>query len=586
MQAKPKDDQRGPWTIKVSDEVSVIKSYHGKDPEGRKQYSYNPKLSRLGLGAKDLPLYKSEGLENLHSNSEVWFVEGETNAEALTQQNQTAVSGYWGAAQNTFGESLQVLTPYCVILWPDNDEAGRKYMARIGRELLGICKDVNVVDVESLTLPPKGDVVDFLDAGGDMAEVKTIPFRKWDISDAPLPVDIPRQIPSGQEPPMNPANKPLVDGLAMYDQTKVLIDRYNLLPEGANTVLALWFIHTYCLDLKKENGKFLLEYVPFLYVNSVTKQSGKTNLMELSSELVKNAMMVSTVSAATITRGVDKNKWTLLIDETDQFSKDHLLALNPILNSSFKRKGQSARWDMDARSEEILHHFCPIMLSGIKTKSNLHETTLDRAIHINMKRAYFEEQEELESFRNGDIEDEAEELREKYFDWVEQKTPQFAKLDPVDFPRRLRMQGRQKDIWEPIIWIGQILGGHAEEEAWGALKLLYKQGEDSTLGYEVKLLGDIIDCYKDSEFATQNFYPTECIIRDFKNQPDLGYSSYLESQDITKPLKDLGLKSTRDRVDIMNHHTGQMEPGKQKRGFVMDLLIREHERYKEPDIGD
>ena len=51
-----------------------------------------------------------------------------------------------------------------VVLVPDNDDAGHKHVQEIGAALTGVAKRIRVLVLPGL--PPKGDVADWLAAGG------------------------------------------------------------------------------------------------------------------------------------------------------------------------------------------------------------------------------------------------------------------------------------------------------------------------------------------------------------------------------------------------------------------------------------
>lgn len=116
---------------------------------------------RDGLGTlaiHDLPLY---GLVRLVEapDATVWVVEGEKAADAAYGVGLAAVCLGGGAAQQTFGNALDVLRDRDVVLWPDNDEAGAALMGRLAA-LLPQARYVRPI------VPPKGDAYDYFAAGG------------------------------------------------------------------------------------------------------------------------------------------------------------------------------------------------------------------------------------------------------------------------------------------------------------------------------------------------------------------------------------------------------------------------------------
>jgi len=113
------------------------------------------------IGVHDLPLYGLRGvLED--AGAPVWVVEGEKAADAARAAGLVAVCLGGGAAQKTFGNTLDPLRGRDVILWPDNDEAGAAFMGRLAG-LLPQARYVRPV------VPQKGDAWDYFNAGGTVA---------------------------------------------------------------------------------------------------------------------------------------------------------------------------------------------------------------------------------------------------------------------------------------------------------------------------------------------------------------------------------------------------------------------------------
>lgn len=121
-------------------------------------------------GSNDMPLWYID--EAVLSDKPVWVVEGEKACEAVRRQGEVAVTLSGGSSQKEFGDAFEPLRGREFILWPDNDEVGRSYMATIRRHLLetGIAK-ARQVKVVSPPVPPKGDAYDYFKAGGTVDQV-------------------------------------------------------------------------------------------------------------------------------------------------------------------------------------------------------------------------------------------------------------------------------------------------------------------------------------------------------------------------------------------------------------------------------
>lgn len=128
-------------------------------PDGGKDVIWLKAEGTIGLNGtptKELPLF---GIDRIGDAEMVVVVEGEKAALALQGLGITAVGTVTGASSAPSATVLADLTGRAVLLWPDNDEPGRKHMQRIAEALSGIAV---VAWVEWLEAPDKGDAADFV----------------------------------------------------------------------------------------------------------------------------------------------------------------------------------------------------------------------------------------------------------------------------------------------------------------------------------------------------------------------------------------------------------------------------------------
>lgn len=125
------------------------------------------KLNGVGytLGLPDFPngkpLYKSYDLA-ICPTSPVIIVEGEKCVDALFKFDVLATTS--GGADSADQANWELLASRLVILWPDNDDAGQRYMSAVEAQLKHLNCTVKTIDISLLNLPEKGDVVDWLAA--------------------------------------------------------------------------------------------------------------------------------------------------------------------------------------------------------------------------------------------------------------------------------------------------------------------------------------------------------------------------------------------------------------------------------------
>lgn len=124
-----------------------------------------------GLGGKpmaEIPLWGAEKLHDWPIAEDVFFVEGEKAATACRALGLLALTCGGGASTTDFGTSLEALNGRQVILWPDNDEPGRRYMARVQAALRPIAKSITIVQP---AVPEKGDAVEYFGNGGTVSDL-------------------------------------------------------------------------------------------------------------------------------------------------------------------------------------------------------------------------------------------------------------------------------------------------------------------------------------------------------------------------------------------------------------------------------
>lgn len=121
-----------------------------------------------GKPMSEIPLWGTDLIRLSPQTEPIYFVEGEKACLSCREQGLLAVTHGGGASTTDFGESLQILKGRTVVLWPDNDEPGRRYMTRINAALRPITKAIHSVNPP---LPEKGDAFDFFQSGGSLSQL-------------------------------------------------------------------------------------------------------------------------------------------------------------------------------------------------------------------------------------------------------------------------------------------------------------------------------------------------------------------------------------------------------------------------------
>lgn len=167
----------------------------GKDGKPEKTYRQRKRDKQGGWewsvkGSRNVPYRLPELLEDIRDKAKIFIVEGEKSADLLRENGVPATTNARGA-----GKWAAELTPYFrgakVIVLRDNDPQattpdgklrfhpdgrpvlpGQDHGEAVATALLDVAEEVRILDLPGL--PPKGDVVDWWNAGGDIERLYTL----------------------------------------------------------------------------------------------------------------------------------------------------------------------------------------------------------------------------------------------------------------------------------------------------------------------------------------------------------------------------------------------------------------------------
>lgn len=174
----------------VRDRAGTVVAIHKRvdHGDGSKELKWLRPDGQSGLGGRptaDLPLYGAHLLDGWASDATVVVAEGEKAADALVAAGVPAVATVCGASATPAAGSLADLTGRHVALWPDNDDAGRDHMTRVGAALYGTATSIRWVSWRDA--PAKGDAADYLATAAGAAD----PWAEVDAADPWLPPGVP-----------------------------------------------------------------------------------------------------------------------------------------------------------------------------------------------------------------------------------------------------------------------------------------------------------------------------------------------------------------------------------------------------------
>ena len=171
--------------------------------------------------------------ELLNSTKGIIVCEGEKDADALAAIGVTATTCA-GGAEKWQASYSQYFAGRTVFILPDNDEPGRKHAQNVAQHLHGTARSVHVVELPDL--PDKGDVSDWLAAGGTRAELVKLCAASpvWEPAPAPAPAPEPKPEPE-PEPEPKAVAETSTDGI----RSLLLTNSKGDIVPGVNNALTL-----------------------------------------------------------------------------------------------------------------------------------------------------------------------------------------------------------------------------------------------------------------------------------------------------------------------------------------------------------
>jgi Protein of unknown function (DUF3631) len=257
------------------------------------------------------------------------------------------------------------------------------------------------------------------------------------------------------------------------------VRRFVVLGEAQATAIVLWVAHSWAVEAAYAT--------PYLHVRSAEPESGKTRLLEVTGELVREPLSTMNISDAALFRAIEQKSPTLLIDEVDAIfgpkAREHE-DKRSLLNAGYRRGLLAYRMGgANSRVLESFAVFCPKMLVGI---GGLPATLASRCLRVELKRRRLSEP--VEDFYPEDVSDEADELKLWLGSWssVAVETLRAARPDRID-----GLRDRTNEVWRPLLAIAELA-----DDGWGvrarrAAIELVDDNEDGEASLGLLLLSDV-----------------------------------------------------------------------------------------------
>jgi Protein of unknown function (DUF3631) len=454
------------------------------------QYRWTGSAWESGAPEQRLPYRLPEVLEADPSLSTV-LVEGEKDANRAAELGFVSTTIPGGANSKWNADLAEWFRGRRVVIIPDNDTPGQKYLSNAATQLQGVASDVCVVELPGLgpCLEKHGkDLSDWLLLEGNTPEklrelIDTAP--SWDPFKEPAAyeeeikrlaslsavqyererseaakllgmrasaldavVKVARKDTennTGQGRAFEIADVEAwdtpVSGPNLFDELVEAIKQYVVLPSHSATTLALWVVHTHCYRC--------FGITPRAGIVAPENRCGKTTLLDVLEHLVSRPLSSASLTAAVAFRVVELTAPTMLIDEADTFLKDND-ELRGILNAGHRRGGKVLRSVGDDHEPREFSVWAPAAIALI---GRLPDTLQDRSILINMRRKLPEET--VRRFRHDRTSD-LDILARKVARWAKDHETEIAASDP-DMGA---LFNRVADNWRPLFSIADAAGGH------------------------------------------------------------------------------------------------------------------------------
>ena len=229
---KQQGSPAGQWAYHDANGQPVALVLRFNKPDGSKEFRpvslHDDGGWYLKAPATPRPLY---GLPDLAPAPVVFICEGEKAADAARSIGLVATTSMSGS-QSPDKSDWTPLVGKSVVILPDNDEAGRKYAETVAGILHQLDSSTVVKIVGLPGLPPKGDVVEWIETHGDSAEPETLRDELLKLVAA---VDVVEPNPAAKPPVTTEA---IVVRLSDVQEQQVEWLWQNRIPLGKLTLLA------------------------------------------------------------------------------------------------------------------------------------------------------------------------------------------------------------------------------------------------------------------------------------------------------------------------------------------------------------
>ena len=312
-----------------------------------------------------------------------------------------------------------------------------------------------------------------------------------------------------------------IDYKALLDEVIRLIKSYLEMPLECNyLVLALWIFHTYLIE--KFNA------TPILYFYGV-KETGKSRAGEILGELAFRCERLTSPTEATLFRGADYFRTSLVIDEIKLWGPKGNQDVARLIKSRYKRGLKVPRVNLNKKGEDQIEYFDVFAPLVICTTESIPDTIESRCITFLMQKNVAVEVEKLidEEWANK-LRNRLTIFRARYLDEDLPKSEQVAR-------RRLN------EIVMPLYQILMLIAPEREGEFKKTIRQMEKAKEkEEGLSLEAEIVEQIANYQKENGDAP--FLTNEIVERLNETRHE---KERLSSMLVSTRIRRLGFEKTR-----------------------------------------
>lgn len=329
-------------------------------------------------------------------------------------------------------------------------------------------------------------------------------------------------------------------GAALLADVQGFLARFVAYPSHHALVAhALWIAHAWLMDH--------WESTPRLAFLSPEPGSGKSRALEVTEPLVPRPVHAVNTTPAYLFRKVsdEDGRPTILFDEIDTVfgpkAKDNE-DIRGMLNAGHRKGAMAGRCVMRGKivETEELPAYCAVSLAGL---DDLPDTIMTRSVVVRMRRRA--PNENVEPWRPRVNHPEAHALRDRLAAWSESE-PVVERLAGdfwPDIPEQVT--DRDADVWEALLAVADLAGGHWPSLARGAAVALVAASKDRAPSVGVLLLRDIREIFtkaRADQFTTEQLL-SELNRMDESPWPTIRRGEPLDSRGLSQRLNKYGIGS-------------------------------------------